>query len=353
MLKNRLVVTFTTVHGSRQYSLGQVARFLIVAFVLVAALSVFISNPLLVARTDDLQELELNHQRLSQDYELILGSQQLYKEELSGLATSLSGLEFEKNKLEVENLRMGELNANLDRQIVELNTNFENSLVVLEDILGIEPTGELDETAEEIQRLKKRNSDFQASLFGLEEVLGIESTGEMDEERAEMLKFTAYQRLYFLHNIPNGMPIQARRISDRFGTRIHPVTTKRQMHNGIDFKADIGTPVYATADAIAEYAAFHKQSGFGKLIILQHSFGFKTYYAHLDKIVIKPGQFIQKGDLIGYSGNTGISTGPHLHYEVRYNENAVNPINFYYGDLSPAEFREMLQIASQEGQSLD
>ncbi|MGB0732715.1 MAG: peptidoglycan DD-metalloendopeptidase family protein, partial [Pontibacterium sp.] len=256
------------------------------------ALSIFISNPLLVSRTDDLQTLEQNHQRLSQDYELILGSQQLYKEELSDLATSLSGLEFEKTQLQEENLRIGELNENLDRRIIELNTSFEQS------------------------------------LLSLEEQLGLPMTGEITEERVEFLQATANQRLYFLHNIPNGVPIQAIRISDRFGPRIHPVKKTRQMHQGIDFKAHTGTPVYATADGIAEYAAYHKQSGYGNLIILQHNFGFKTYYGHLDKVAIQPSQFVQKGDLIGYSGNTGVSTGPHLHYEVKHLYTPLDPEPF-------------------------
>ena len=86
---------------------------------------------------------------------------------------------------------------------------------------------------------------------------------------------------------------------------------------------------------------------------IDHGFGYVTLYAHLSKYNVKRGQRVKRGDLIGYVGSTGRSQAPHLHYEVRYNENAVNPINFYYGDLSPAEFREMLRMASQEGQSLD
>jgi murein DD-endopeptidase MepM/ murein hydrolase activator NlpD len=93
-------------------------------------------------------------------------------------------------------------------------------------------------------------------------------------------------------------------------------------------KAPMKTPIYATADAIVEWAAKHKRSGYGNLIILDHSFGFKTYFGHLNKIVVKSGQFIKRGDLIGYTGNSGMSNGPHLHYEVRFVQRALNPFWF-------------------------
>lgn len=100
------------------------------------------------------------------------------------------------------------------------------------------------------------------------------------------------------------------------------------MHYGIDFKANRGTPVYATADGIVEFAGYHKSSGFGKLIILNHNFGFKTYFAHLDAVKVKNGDFISKGQLIGNSGNTGLSTGPHLHYEIRHLFTHIDPEPF-------------------------
>jgi murein DD-endopeptidase MepM/ murein hydrolase activator NlpD len=93
------------------------------------------------------------------------------------------------------------------------------------------------------------------------------------------------------------------------------------------------TPIYATADGIVEWAGYHKQSGYGKLIILQHNYGFKTYFGHLNKIVVKSGKFVKKGDLIAYSGNSGMSNGPHLHYEVRYMSRAVNPYWFVKWDI--------------------
>jgi murein DD-endopeptidase MepM/ murein hydrolase activator NlpD len=280
-LKNRLVITLTTVHGSRQYSLNQLARVAVVVFLVLAAISFFVSNPLLLITSGDLQELESDHQQLSEDYAMMLGSQQLYKSELDNLSLALTDLQSEKEQLQQENMRIGEINETLDH-----------------------------------------------SLLGLEALLGLPASEEIDEERAQALTVMANQRLFFLHSIPNGLPIQSERITDRYGTRIHPVLKKRQMHHGIDFKADIGTPVYATADGVIEFAGYHKQSGYGKLVIMQHNFGFKTYYGHLNSVRTNSRAFVRKGELIGYSGNTGVSTGPHLHYEVRHLYTPLDPAPF-------------------------
>lgn len=286
-MRNKLVITLTTVYGSRQYTLNQVAKFVLLAFLLLSALSFFVSNALLVVKTDDLADLEEDHQELTESFDLLVGTQALYQDEMNQLSTNLSNLTLERDKLQEENLRIGELNTTLDN-----------------------------------------------SLYGLESLLGLEHAETMDSERAEELTIEANKRLYFLHSIPNGVPIQGLRISDRFGFRMHPVKKKKVMHNGIDFKADRGTPVYATADGVVEFSGFHKSSGFGKLIILQHNFGFKTYYAHLDALKIKTRDFVRKGQLIGLSGNTGLSTGPHLHYEIRHLFTPKNPEPFISWDIT-------------------
>lgn len=129
-------------------------------------------------------------------------------------------------------------------------------------------------------------------------------------------------------SIPNAFPLVNRGVTDDYGMRIHPISKARKMHEGIDLRAKIGTKVYATANGVVEYAA-KSGTGYGYLVIISHNFGFKTRYAHLDEIdVVSVGQFVKKGELIGYSGNTGYSTGPHLHYEVRFLERTLDPINF-------------------------
>jgi murein DD-endopeptidase MepM/ murein hydrolase activator NlpD len=142
------------------------------------------------------------------------------------------------------------------------------------------------------------------------------------------------------------------RMASGYGWRSDPFTKARKMHKGMDFTSPRGTPVYATGNGKV-IRADNRSSGFGKHIRIDHGFGYVTLYAHLSKYNVKKGKKVRRGDLIGYVGSTGRSQAPHLHYEVHYNDRAVNPINFYYGDLSPEEFKEMLKMASQEGQSYD
>ncbi len=158
-----------------------------------------------------------------------------------------------------------------------------------------------------------------------------------------------------LASIPAIQPVSKQdltRMASGYGWRLDPFTKARKFHKGMDFTSPRGTPIYATGDGRV-IRRDNSASGYGKHVRIDHGFGYVTLYAHLSKYNVKRGQRVKRGDLIGYVGSTGRSQAPHLHYEVRYNENAVNPVNFYYGDLSPAEFQEMLRMASQEGQSLD
>ena len=158
-----------------------------------------------------------------------------------------------------------------------------------------------------------------------------------------------------LASIPAIQPVSKQdltRMASGFGWRLDPFTKARKRHKGMDFTSPKGTPVYATGNGKV-IRADAGSSGFGKHIRIDHGFGYVTLYGHLSKYNVKKHQKVKRGDLIGYVGSTGRSQAPHLHYEVRYNKQQVNPINFYYGDLSPEEFQEMLKMASQEGQSLD
>ena len=124
------------------------------------------------------------------------------------------------------------------------------------------------------------------------------------------------------------------------------------MHWGMDFTAPKGTPVYATGDGLVKRAD-NRASGYGKHIRVDHGFGYVSLYAHMNKFQVKRGQKVKRGEIIGYVGNTGRSAGPHLHYEVFKDGEKINPINFYYGNLSSEEFDILLNLASQENQSLD
>ena len=158
-----------------------------------------------------------------------------------------------------------------------------------------------------------------------------------------------------LASLPAIQPISNKNlkyVASGFGNRIHPVYKTSKMHSGIDFTAPIGTAVYATGNGKVAETEKHGR-GYGNNITINHGYGYKTLYAHLSKIVVKQGQKVKRGDLIGFVGNSGTSTGPHLHYEVIKNNIKVNPINYFYNDLSPLEYERMLAISSQYNQSFD
>lgn len=154
------------------------------------------------------------------------------------------------------------------------------------------------------------------------------------ESYAEILQKYEENRKFFAC-VPAIKPIDGVRTSP-FGMRFHPIYRIMKFHSGQDFHAPIGTPVYATGDGVVESAQYN--DGYGNCIIIDHGFGLKTLYAHLSKCLVKPGQVVRRGENIGLSGNTGVSDGPHLHYEVIKDGVKVNPLAYMLDDISPSEF---------------
>ena len=158
-----------------------------------------------------------------------------------------------------------------------------------------------------------------------------------------------------LASLPAIQPVankDLKRMASGYGYRIHPIYKTRKMHYGMDFSAKIGTEIYATGDGVISKVKRSKR-GYGNYVKINHGFGYETLYAHMSKYIVKKGQKVKRGEVIGYIGNTGISTAPHLHYEVRKDNKKINPVNFYYNDLTPEEYEKMLEISSQYNQSFD
>ncbi|PKP47013.1 MAG: peptidase M23 [Bacteroidetes bacterium HGW-Bacteroidetes-12] len=158
-----------------------------------------------------------------------------------------------------------------------------------------------------------------------------------------------------LASIPAIQPVSNEdltRMASGFGYRTDPVYKTTKFHAGMDFTAPTGTPIYATGDGII-IQSDAEASGYGNHVRIDHGYGYITLYAHMSEIGVKVGQKIKRGDVIGYVGNTGKSVGPHCHYEVRKNDIPINPINFYFNDLSPEEFAKMVELSNASLQSLD
>ncbi len=137
-----------------------------------------------------------------------------------------------------------------------------------------------------------------------------------------------------------------------FGWRTHPIYKTPEFHPGMDFAATQGTEIYATGDGTIERADAMAQ-GYGNHVVIDHDYGYKTLYGHMVRFVVHPGQKVKRGQLIGYVGSTGLSTAPHVHYEVIKSGMKTNPINYYYNDLTPEQYQKLIELSSQSSQSFD
>jgi murein DD-endopeptidase MepM/ murein hydrolase activator NlpD len=168
--------------------------------------------------------------------------------------------------------------------------------------------------------------------------------GEMTKDKEKLLAAT-----------PAIQPVSnkdLKRIASGFGYRIDPVYKTVKLHPGLDFTSPAGTPIYATADGVIELAG-NRGDGYGNVVIINHGYGYKTLYGHMYRIKAKGGQRVKRGEVIGWVGSTGKSTGPHCHYEVIKNGNKIDPIYFFYNDLTPEQFDRLLKLAAASNQSFD
>ncbi len=279
-MKNKFTITISDVRGSKSYSFNQLVRkffwfFFLFILVLIAggvATILFLNRE--VANTED-KMIEAN-----KDYQEIIEKKQ----------TAYAHLNDEKESVQ----------AVLDNKLKQIQF--------------------LDQT-----------------LHGLEDLIDVKRSEEIVlpiKDRVKLMQLTTLEKKIMLKEIPNGRPVgKYQGVSSSYGWRTHPVTAKKSFHRGIDYRGRKGDPIIASANGVIEYAGFHKKSGYGKLIILTHNNGFKSFYGHLSKIVIKTGQVITKGQHIGDIGSTGVSSGPHLHYEISFVQRKLNPAPFIKWNL--------------------
>jgi len=171
------------------------------------------------------------------------------------------------------------------------------------------------------------------------------------DEVAKLVK----NKAQLLASIPAIQPISNEELKHQpsgYGWRTHPIYKTPEFHPGMDFASPEGTEIYATGDGVVTRADNMAQ-GYGNHVVLDHGYGYETLYGHMSKLGVHVGQQVKRGQLIGYVGSTGLSTAPHVHYEVHKNGSTVNPINFYYNDLTPEQYQKLIEISSQSSQSFD
>lgn len=265
--------------------------------------------------------------------------------------------------------RLRQENAGLKSQYNLLSHRLDEYLAVMEDLkqrddnlyrvmLQTEPVSDAVRTA------GLANEGRYSDLMKLSDADLVISTAKKTDQLARLLyvqnnSFDELVKLGHsqedrLKHIPAIQPIankDLKQTASGYGLRIDPIYKTRKFHEGMDFSAAIGTPIYVTGDGKVVETGW--KQGYGNTVLIDHGYGYKTRYAHLSKILVRNGQSVVRGEEIALVGNTGKSTGPHLHYEVIYKGKHDNPINYYFFDLSPEEYDRMIQIAENQGRVMD
>lgn len=276
--KQHFTITITDVHGAKHYSFSQLVKkfaWIVVSVFLVLVISAIVSIWFLNKQIAEIQSV--------------------------------------KRQAEMSFLR-----ALDERQNEYANLMDEKYLLMQELDEKVKQVGFLDQT-----------------LQGLEELIGVSSSHELPiTERVKITQLTTLEKQVMLDRLPNGRPVSVfKGVSSGYGFRKHPISGAKTFHHGVDYRGDYGDPAIATADGVVEYAGYHKGSGYGNLVIISHAYGFKTFFGHLQRMNVKTGQYVNKGQVIGTIGSTGASTGPHLHYEVSFVQRKLNPAPFVQWSL--------------------
>lgn len=263
-MKDRYLITITTLHGTKHFSVKQVIKYVVGA----------ILGIILVA---------------------LLGGYAY----IGFLRSKLATIQKEKMALKAQV-------AHLKSQVGDLNTTVAKLNLTLLD-------------------KKQKLEDLGSKIEDLETILGMSSQEYSQILQESNLSQKLVKEVFRL--VPSGQPVQNFHISALFGWRMHPILHRKEFHPGIDLAASGTVPIKATADGIVTDAK-HSRYGYGNVVKIAHIFGFSTLYGHMRKILVKQGDYVHKGQIIGYMGSTGLSTGQHLHYEVRFDKKPLNPINF-------------------------
>ncbi len=290
-MKNRFTITISDAHGVRHYTFSQLVKRFVGWGVLLLLVVLVVGALTIQAMKEEISDLQARRE----------AAQQAYDQSLREQAARMAALK-------------------------EQNARLAHALDEREQRLGA-----LDQ-----------------AVRSLEAFLGADVAPETPlEARVAHVRLTAAEKKLLLQLVPNGRPVEVfRGVSSSFGWRKHPISGNREFHKGLDYRGKVGDKIIATADGVVEYAGYHKSSGYGNMVLLDHNFGFRTLYGHLKKVLVKSGQVVHKGQVIALMGNTGLSTGSHLHYEVSFVQRALNPEPFVMWSLTnyDAIFKQVGQV---------
>jgi murein DD-endopeptidase MepM/ murein hydrolase activator NlpD len=294
---------------------GFIAAALVTALILVSIAFRFIPSP-------EAKLARLEYRQMKENYDVMIN-------QVKTMQQQMASLEKRDNQVYRSIFEANPLPDSARAKLVEQNSEVEKVAAMNEDKLGTE-------LAKTLNNLNARISYQYASYSDIEKL--IKKQGEK------------------LASIPAIQPVSNRdldRIASGFGMRIDPVYGTPKLHKGLDFTASQGTPIYATGNGVVRESGF-SEGGYGNHVVINHGYGYETLYGHMVRVKVRNGQRVKRGELIGWVGNTGKSTGPHCHYEVHVNGVEVDPVYFFYNDLTPEQFDRLLKKAAYgSAKSLD
>lgn len=293
--------------------LGVVSAALVTATITIAIAFQFLDSPKEKKLRDEMHQLQEGYSTLQR--------------ELDDINKSLAQLETRDN--------------NIYRAVFEAQP-LPDSIRVGKDYTNTDPRLAFTSSEELIEGMRRK-------IQGLRHRLNIQSTSY------DTLQKLVEAKERMLSAIPAIQPVSNRtldRVASGFGYRIDPIYKTPKMHTGIDFTAATGTPVYATGDGTVKEAGYDN-GGYGNNVVVNHGYGYQTLYGHMQKVKVRIGDRVKRGEVIGWVGSTGKSTGPHLHYEVIRNGSKIDPIHFFFNDLTATDYERLTKIAAASNQSFD
>ena len=295
--------------------LGFIAAAFISAFILVSLVFRFIPSP-------QLKLAEMKYDKMRQNYQSLASQTVKLQQEMAELETR-------DNQVYRSIFEANPVPDSARAKLIEQKNEFQKIAAINDEELG-------NDLAQTLNNISARIKYQYASYDQIEKLI---------KNQSEKLAC-----------IPAIQPVSNRdlsRVASGYGMRIDPVYGTAKMHKGLDFTAPQGTPIYATANGRVEESGFD-QSGYGNHVIINNGYGYETLFGHMVRTKVKTGEYVKRGEVIGWVGSTGKSTGPHCHYEVHINGQIVNPVYFFYNDLTPEQFDRILKIASSgSAKSLD
>lgn len=294
---------------------GFIAAAFVTAFILVSLAFRFIPSP-------QAKLAEARYEKMKQNYDVLVSQARMLQQEMASL-------EKRDNQVYRSIFEANPLPDSARAKLTEQKNELQKVAAINDEAIG-------NELAKTLNNISARITYQFASYNEIENL--IKNQGQK------------------LACIPAIQPVSNKdldRIASGFGMRIDPIYGTPKMHKGLDFTAPQGTPIYATGNGTVEVAGF-TGDGYGNHVIINHGYGYETLYGHMVKVKVKAGQKVKRGEVIGWVGSTGKSTGPHCHYEVHINGQEVDPVYFFYNDLTPEQFDRILKIASTgSAKSLD